>query len=182
MKKYGYAKTVIFPGNGDLVAALQLYKIELVEYWPNYDPESGEPSMPADGIANREWAIYVDWDDYGKRWFYPPDSSLAHFLSEERISQEGPRGKQEIKRLLDPLLQAEKEGLFEPSSLAVVHSAFSHRYISPESEEEITEAIDLIEQNMANAGITLPQETLNSNFMMYPLYAAILTPEQIPNH
>ena len=34
LNKYGYARTVHFPGSGLMEDALHLYKLELVEYWP----------------------------------------------------------------------------------------------------------------------------------------------------
>ena len=51
LKKYGYAKTICSPGTGRLKDALYLYKLEVVEYWPNTDPADGQPDSTLRGVT-----------------------------------------------------------------------------------------------------------------------------------
>ncbi len=117
--------------------ALYLYKLQLVEYWPNTDPEDGEPDMPADAIAHREWAIYVDWVEFDGRWFSPSDSSLAKFFSGELVPDGESPAEETVKSVLDPLLKVDKEGLFSPEALKIVRTEFSPNYLSSASDVEV---------------------------------------------
>ncbi|MBZ5672582.1 MAG: AbiV family abortive infection protein [Acidobacteriia bacterium] len=173
LNKYGYAMTVYTPGTGRMEDALGLYELELIEYWPNRDPESGEPDMVADGSAHREWAIYVDWVEFDGRWFFPPDSSLAKVLAEPLSPGMPSEVEERVNELLGPLLKAETEGLFSAESLQIIHEEFSPHYLSATSDERIRQILKRLEERFAQAGSRVTPQTLSANFMRYPLYAAI---------
>ena len=170
--KYGYAKTICSPGTGRLKDALYLYKRELVEYWPNTDPEDGQPDMPADGVAYREWAIYVDWIEFDGRWSYPARSSLANLLCGEGLASITPAEKM-VKSVLDPLLKADRECMFCPEALKIIQTEFSPVYISSGSDEEVKKRLERLRQRFSAGQISVSDDTLGSNFMRCPLYAAI---------
>ena len=172
LKKYGYAKTIYSPGRGRLEDALYLYTRELVEYWPNTDPEDGEPDMPADGIAHREWAIYVDWVESDGGWFCPPHSSLASLLCGQGLAGTTPAERM-VKSVLDPLLRADREGMFCPEPLKIIQTEFPPVYISSGSDEEVKKLLERLRERFSTAQISVSDDTLSSNFMRCPLYAAI---------
>ena len=174
LNKYGYARTVHFPGAGRMEDALALYKLELIEYWPNRDPESGEPALPADGFAHRECAIYVDWVEFDGRWFFPPDSSLAKYFADAWIPGHPSPAEETVNELLGPLLRADTEGLFSAESLQIVREEFSPHYLSATSDERIRQILIGLEERFVQAGSRVTPQTLSANFMRFPLYAAIL--------
>jgi len=183
LKKAAYAKTVYFPGSGALADALVLFKLELIEYWPNRDPESGEPDEFADGLVSREWGLYVDWSDFDGRWFSPITSSLAYYYAQEEGRADQKVGEERIKSVLCQLAKASHEGLFTAEALRTVHSVMSRIHITFNTDEtEITGALEQVAQKLIEITIELSNETLCSNFMCYPLYSAILTPEQIKGY
>lgn len=173
LNKYGYARTVHYPGAGKMEDALVLYKLELIEYWPNRDPESGEPAMPADGFAHREWAIYVDWVEFDERWFFPPASTLAKYLADAWISGQPSPAEQTVNELLGPLLRADAEGLFSAESLQIIHEEFSPHYLPANSDERIRQILMRLGERFVQAGIRVTPQTLSANFMRFPLYAAV---------
>jgi AbiV family abortive infection protein len=177
LKKYGYAKTVVVPALR-IRAALDLYRLRLIEYWPNRDPEDGTPDEVADVFAHREWAIYVDWVEYDGRWSSPRDSSLANLLAGEGISGTAP-ARREVSQLLAPLLRAKTEGLFSAASLRVIHEEFSPHYISERFVGDIQPILARVQDRLARSGSNVTPQTLAANFMRYPLYAAIF--EEPPN-
>ena len=173
LNKYGYARTVYSPGTGRMEDALDLYELELVEYWPNRDPESGEPDMVAEGSAHREWGIYVDWVEYDGQWFLPSDSSVAKVLAEPMGHRELSEVEERVDELLDPLSKAKTEGLFSEQSLQIIHEEFSPHYLSAASDETIRRILVRLEERFSNLGSGVTPQTISSNFMRYPLYAPI---------
>jgi AbiV family abortive infection protein len=183
IKKAAYAKTVYRPGNGSLTDALILFKLELIEYWPNRDPESGEPDEYADAIVQRESGLYVDWVDFDGRWFSPESSSLAQYYAQEQ-AQGGRRvGEERIEAVLSQLTQANEEQLFTADALKVIHAVMSDLDIPGDNHEtSIISALEETARLLLEKGIHLSDSTIQSNFMCYPLYPAIVTPEKIKNY
>lgn len=183
LRKAAYARTIYWPGNGSLEAALELFKLELIEYWPNRDPESGEPDEYAAALVNREWGLYVDWNSYDGRWLIPQESSLAYFYAQEKETDGRTVGQARIEDVLFPLLRARDEKLFSPRGLEIVHSIMRDIDAKPTTpEQQIIDAIQSIAEQLASNGIKLSDETVRANFMLYPLYAAILNPESIKGY
>ena len=178
LHKYGYARTVLLPASGRMRDALELYKLRLIEYWPNRDPEDGAPDEVADVFAYREWAIYVDWAEYDGRWSLPPDSSLANYFAGKGISGTAP-ASMEVTQILGPLLKAKAEGLFSAASLQIIHEEFSPHYISGTFAGDIRQILAKVQERLAGSGRSVTPQTLAANFMRYPLYAAIF--EEPPN-
>jgi AbiV family abortive infection protein len=178
LHKYGYARTVLCPASGRMRDALELYKLRLIEHWPNRDPEDGAPDEVADVFAYREWAIYVDWVEDDGRWSFPFDSSLANYFAGKGISGAAPASV-EVTQLLGPLLMAKAEGLFSAASLQIIHEEFSPHYISGTFAGDIRQILDKVQERLAGSGRSLTPQTLAANFMRYPLYAAIF--EERPN-
>jgi AbiV family abortive infection protein len=180
LRKAAYAKIIHWPGNGTLEAALVMFKLELIEYWPNRDPESGEPDELADGFVNREWGLYVDWNDFDGRWFSPESSTLAYYYAQEKELNGKRVGETRIEGVLAQLLKARDEKLFTAKGLEIAHSVMSRLDVTTTtSEEAVIAAIEEISQRLSENGIALSDATKRSNFICYPLYAAILTPDKI---
>jgi AbiV family abortive infection protein len=183
LNKAAYAKTVFFPGSGAIADALVLYKLDLIAYWPNNDPESGEPDEHASGLIDREWGLYVDWVEFDGKWFQPNSSTLAYYYAQDEAWDGITVGKDRIDRVLTPMLQAEAERLFTPEALKTVHSVMSSINVSINTAvEEVAEVSEYTAEKLAEAGTKISPETSHSNFMLYPLYAAIVTPETIKGY
>jgi AbiV family abortive infection protein len=183
LNKAAYAKTIFFPGSGSIADALLLYKLNLIEYWPNNDPESGEPDEHASGIIDREWGLYVDWFEFDGRWFSPNSSTLAYYFAQDE-EQDGIRvGEYRIKKVLSPLLHAKSEGLFNAGSLKLIHTVMPSLHVSTDtSNAKVIGAAELVAKVLAEQGINISPETIHSGFMCYPLYAAIVTPGSIKGY
>jgi hypothetical protein len=180
LKKAAYSKTIYFPGSGLIRDALMLFKLELIEYWPNRDPESGQPDEYASGLVSREWGLYVDWNDFDGRWFEPIDSTLAYYYAQEEASPGHKVGEERIANVLSQLTRASDEGLFTNEGLKAVHAVMSRLYVTATtSEKEIIDALEEVTRQLLDIGVKLSDDSIDSNFMRFPLYAAILTPEQI---
>jgi AbiV family abortive infection protein len=173
LSKFGYARAVWDSGTRPMGYALALYESELRRYWPNQDPEGGEPAMPPDGIAQREWAIYVDWVEFDGQWFFPPDSSLAKFMAGALNPGNPSPAEETVNELLGPLLKAETEGLFSAESLQIIHEEFSPHDLSAASDDKIQQILMRLEERFVQPGNRVTPQTIHANFMRYPLYAAI---------
>jgi AbiV family abortive infection protein len=183
IKKAAYAKIIYWPGSGALADALVLFKLELIEYWPNRDPESGEPDEYANAIVNREWGLYVDWVDFDGSWFSPESSSLAHYYAREQARDGKSVGEERIEAVYSQLKKASDEGLFTAHSLEAIHAVMSDLDVTSEtSETTITPALENVAQRLLEIGIYVSDDTIQSNFMRYPLYPAIVAPEKIKNY
>lgn len=181
LEKGGYARIVIDPGSGALTDALQLYKFALAEYMPTHDPETGEPDWLAESIMEREWAVYVDWWEHDGRWFYPPDSSLAHYFAQEKFLDDRPAGEEKVAALLEPLLRARRQGLFTPESLRIIHEQWSLNCIEAGLDERTLAAtLEKTASILRSAGVGVSDETIGTNFLKYPLYAVLLVPDRVP--
>ena len=183
VKKGAYAKVIYWPGSGSLADALMLFKIELIEYWPNRDPESGEPDEYAHAIVDREWGLYVDWIDFDGGWFSPASSTLAQYYAQER-EQGGKRvGEERIEAVLSQLAKASEERLFTADALKVIHAVMSHLDLTSETPEStVVRAIEEIVRMLSDNGIKLSGNTIGSNFMCYPLYPVIVASGKIKGY
>jgi len=183
LNKSAYAKTIYFTGGSGITEALILNKLELIEYWPNRDPESGEPHEYADGIIGREWGLYVDWNDFDGRWFLPIDSSLAYYYAQEEARPGLKVGEERIAGVLSQLVGAQGEGLFTAEALRRVHSVMSRLYVTTATpDQDIMAAVAEVGSSLLDIGVKLSDNTLHANFLCYPLYASILTPEKIKGY
>jgi AbiV family abortive infection protein len=183
LMKAAYAKIIYWPGSGAITDALVLFKLELIEYWPNRDPESGEPAEYADGFVDREWGLYVDWNEFDGRWFSPVSSTLAYYYAQEKELSGKSVGYERIEKVLSQLVKARNEGLFTPKGLEVVHSEMSRLHVtSTTPEDAIFNAVVEASRKLVEIGVKLSDETVRSNLMCYPLYAAIVTPKDIKGY
>ena len=74
------------------------------------------------------------------------------------------------------------EGIFKEESLAAIHRRFSPQYITAGCEDKVAHALAELPGELARLGIAVSPEALAANFMRLPLYAAILSPDQIPEY
>jgi len=183
LKKAAYAKIIYWPGSGAMADALVLFKLELIEYWPNRDPESGEPAEYADGFIDREWGLYVDWNEFDGRWFSPVSSTLAYYYAQEKEPSGKSIGQERIEKVLSQLVRAREEGLLTPRSLEIVHGQMSRLQVTTTTPEHVIyDAVADVSRKLSEIGVKLSDETVRSNFMCYPLYAAIVTPKEIKGY
>ena len=96
--------------------------------------------------------------------------------SGEFVPNSRPPAEEAVESLLKPILKADQEGLFSPKALEIIHSEFSRNYISSGSDEQVGVILTKLKQRFSKRGIPVSDDTLNSNFMRYPLYAAVFEP------
>jgi AbiV family abortive infection protein len=181
--KFAYARVLVSPGRGDLAAALEKYRIETIEYWHNPNPEDGEPDSLADGLYERESALYVDHVGYGRGWFRPTTSSIMPRLraDPEFLGNSGSTsGETEINAALRPLERAHSESLFCADAVAMVSKEFSGVFCNAGDDEQVTYILGRLAESLQRSGVTISTETVQANFMRLPIYAAIVAPERIP--
>jgi AbiV family abortive infection protein len=183
LKKAAYAKVIYWPGSGALADALYLYKLGLIEHFPNNDPESGEPDEYAGGIVDREWGLYVDWSEFDGRWFLPTHSTLAYYYAQEKWDEHQRVGEQRIASVLSELTAGQREGLFTDGALRVVHTVMSQLYVTASTPEaDVIRILQDVRAQLSAIGINISEGVIKSKFMDYPLYAVILTPEQVKGY
>jgi hypothetical protein len=144
-----------------------LFKLELIEYWPNRHPESGEPDEYADALVNREWGLYVDWNDFDGRWFSPASSTFAYYYAQEKELTGKRVGEARIDSVLSQLVKAKDEGLSAAKTLAIVHSVMSSLDVTAAtSENVVTDAVGEISRRLSEIGVKLSDDTISSNFIL----------------
>jgi len=179
LQKFGYANTVLHPGVAGLMGALQAFRAELIEYYPSH-AEDGEPGEYAEGLANREWAVYVDCSVWGG-WSTPQHSSYARWLGGAFPEPRESPAQSELDLLLPPFERAQREGLFSPTGLRLVEAELGPRFITAGGERKLELGIRALDRRSRKSGITLSAETLASNLVGYPLYAVLIHPKQVPS-
>lgn len=124
ISKYAYLRLHKFPNLESMSAARNTWENETKRWWPG-DPENGEPDMPHNTVFDREFPLYMDYDNYADEWFVPADSEQAvHF---KEMFHETPVS--EAEKLIQPWRVANAIGLCNSNVLKILNSVFRKHYI-----------------------------------------------------
>lgn len=166
ISKHAYLELHKFPNLGSMPAVRDIWEIKTERWWPG-DRENGEPDMPHDTAFDREFPLYMDYDDYADEWFVPADSEQAvHFVE---MLHETPVSKTE--KLIQPWREANSNGLCKLEVLEILNSVFQKQYIGDratcaELEHLYEKAADHI---VADIGI-VRAKFVDSPLVVWPLY------------
>lgn len=72
ISKHAYLEVLAFPNIKSMSDAKVIWEIEVKRWW-RAEYETGEPDMPHDTYFDREFPLYIDYDDYGRCWVTPMD-------------------------------------------------------------------------------------------------------------
>lgn len=159
----------------DLYSVQGIFDMSRKEYW-EASFASGEPAMPSDHLINREGSLYVDFFSEGDELWWIPDNKhsaegvtgLAQFRSGGALD--------DAERSLLRLEEAEKNGLFRPTSLGIFHQVFSKSPMPclQTSRQRLDDIYDRVFQRLQKEGINLGQRCRTDNALVgWPLYPLI---------
>jgi len=178
LSKHAYTDVLRFPGiwNWDLNGVKRRFKSERKNWWEG-NPESGEPSMPADHLMVREGSLYVEFSSYGYEdvWLVPSNN-----LIKGMVLGWGPRMRGGalncMEKSVAKLEESRDNGLFSPECLQVFHEEFSKRFITSLNtmSEEILDLYNPIFRKLQKIGIQLSTTLRADNALIaWPLYSLL---------
>lgn len=165
--KHAYTEIHRFGRIHDLKHARKIWEVEITKWWPNNDPESGEPDMPHDTYFSREMPLYVDYIEYDQKWSIPDNNSESYYFMKlvglDMLSK-SEKYLQLIKNTFDL-------GLFEIQSLKIFHECFKNHYIKEDtSEESILKIYDSIDERL-KIDLSIPKGTIFKTVVFgWPIY------------
>lgn len=167
--KHAYVEIQKFSSLNSMMEVMQLWEIEVRRWWPS-EVESGEPDMPHDTYFDRELPLYVDFDDYSRRWLVPStDSQRAYFvpmLGETEISR--------TRTVLNALIHAKAQGLFVPLCLRLINETFRTHYLGKETTAAALHGLyKQTAQKVSNETRVSEETFLQSTIIRWPLYHCV---------
>lgn len=151
----------------DLAEARKIWETEITKWWPNNDPESGEPDMPHDTVFFREMPLYVDYIEYDQRWSLPIDEFYSLYFEKSSNFDSLSISKEYLKKIEFSY----KTGLFNPSSLSIFHDIFKNYYIREDMKtDDLIKIYDEIDKSLLQE-LKIPEGTIfKSIYFSWPLY------------
>ena len=151
----------------DLAEAREIWEIEIKKWWPNNDPESGEPDMPHDTVFYREMPLYVDYIEYDQQWSLPNDEHYSLYF--EKSSNFDPISIS--KKYWEKIEFSHKSGLFKPSSLSIFHDIFKKYYVKRNMKtDDLIKIYSKIDKRLFQE-LEIPTGTIfESIYFNWPLY------------
>ncbi len=165
--KHAYTQIHRFGRIYDLAQAREIWEVEITKWWPNDDPESGEPDMPHDTYFSREMPLYVDYIGYDQKWAIPSDKTESlHFT--ETI---GLGALSVSEKYLEIMKLADGAGLFQPQSLSIMHDIFEKTYIKENiNNNDLIELYHQVDKGI-NRELSIPKGTIfKTTYFGWPLY------------
>ncbi|MEA2067077.1 MAG: AbiV family abortive infection protein [Thermotogota bacterium] len=165
--KHAYTSIHRFGRIRDLKHAREIYEVEITKWWPNNDPESGEPDMPHDTYFSREMPLYVDYIDYDQKWSIPSNDSEALYF--KKLIGLDPLSVS--KKYLEILKFTYTAGFFKLQSLTILHDIFKKYYIKENlKKNELMEIYHKIDEKI-NSEFSIPKETIfKTIYFSWPIY------------
>lgn len=165
--KHAYTRIHRFGRIRDSKHAREIYELEITKWWPNNDPESGEPDMPHDTYFSREMPLYVDYIEYDQKWSIPGNDSEAHYFTKLI----GLDSLSVSEKYLEMLKFTYTAGFFKPQSLTILHDIFKKYYIKENlRKNELMEIYHKIDENI-NSELSIPKGTIfKTIYFSWPIY------------
>lgn len=160
ISKHAYLEVLAFPNIKSMSDAKVIWEIEVKRWW-RAEYETGEPDMPHDTYFDREFPLYIDYDDYGRCWVTPMDVvQNAYFLEtlgETHVSR--------TEKLLESWQEAASIGMCSGTVLTILNSVFKKHYIGENATQK--QLVSLYEQ--VAEGVMVGTDISTESFMASPL-------------
>lgn len=165
--KHAYTEIHRFGCIHDLAHAREIWEFEITKWWPNHDPESGEPDMPHDTYFSREMPLYVDYIEYDQKWSIPSDESESFYFTETI----GLDALSISEKYLEIIKSTDNVGLFQPQSLSIMHDIFKKTYIKENiNKNDLIKFYQLIDERI-NKELSISKGTIfKTIYFGWPLY------------
>jgi AbiV family abortive infection protein len=166
LKLHELLKLHEIPIRKSMSAIRSIWANEIVRCWQG-DPEDGEPDLPHNTAFDREFPLYMDYDNLADEWLVPVDSEEASHFKE--MFHETPVSKTE--KLIQPWHDANSNGLCEPKVLGILNSVFQKQYIGDNATCAQLERLYGQVADDIVADINIERDTfMNSPLVVWPLY------------
>jgi|GEM_PF-3224793 len=165
--KHAYTEIHRLDGIHDLAQAREIWEVEITKWWPNYDPESGEPDMPHDTYFSREMPLYVDYIGYDQKWAIPSDKTESlHFTKTIGLG-----ALSVSEKYLEKMKLTDNAGLFQPQSLSIMHDIFEKTYIKENiNKNDLMKFYQLVDERI-NKELRISKGTIfKTIYFGWPLY------------
>lgn len=172
--KQAYFSTLQFNGFLSMDDVRRFWEKETVRWWPNEDPESGEPDMPHQSYFDRELPLYVDFIDYDGDWWVPSNRhDRLHFRDflDPDVSPESSTSVTRVRSVLDELQQARADGLLSEVTLTELNDGFAGFYFKEtSSKEELDTAYARLARRVSDRLRIDTDRFMKSILVSWPLY------------
>ncbi len=170
--KHAYTKIHRFDGIHDLNHAREIWEAEITKWWPNNDPESGEPDMPHSTFFSRQMPLYVDYIEYDHKWSIPSDDSESRYFKKSNSFDLFSLDCLSVsEKYLELLNFADNAGIFKPKSLTILHDTFKNYYIKDNlNKTDLARFYHTIDEKI-NGGLSIPKGTIfKTIYFSWPIY------------
>ncbi len=148
--------------------AKENWEVETTKWWPNDDPESGEPDMPHATVFSREMPLYVDYIEYDQEWWLPSNEDASSYFGKMST----------LLNVLDDAMEflkrvefSHKTGLLEFTSLKIFHDFFQTITIKEDlSRSDLVNIYQEIGKKIFETTSIPVKYTMKSIYVGWPLY------------
>jgi AbiV family abortive infection protein len=166
INKHAYLKVLDYQNLHSMADANAIWRIEIKRLWPG-SCEAGEPDMPHDTYFDREFPLYIDYNNYTRGWSVPQNVSQKPYF--EGVFSEKPITT--TSNLIQSWSDAASIGLCSGKVLGILNSVFKKHYIGEAvTRAELVRLYEKVGKRIAeDTGIAV-ESFVSSPLAEWPLY------------